>query len=86
MESGKCINCIGEYTLENGQCKKLKVNKIDYCKSYNSDGSCFACDINSVKDSSNGKCNDLCKERQDLCDICDENYFTFDNGRTSEFF
>jgi hypothetical protein len=85
MESGKCQDCDGEHTLENGQCKKRYTNKIDHCSKYNTDD-CYECDTNYILDSSTGKCKDLCKERQDLCDICDENYFTFDNGRTCENF
>ena len=62
MESGKCQDCDGEHTLENGQCKKKYTNKIYHYAKYNT-GNYYECDTNYVLDSSTGNCKDLGKER-----------------------
>lgn len=83
MQSGQCINCEDGYSLENGQCKKYLDQKIAHCISHSESNTCLTCETSYKANS--GTCIDLCKERQNICDTCEENYYSFDNGKTCEY-
>lgn len=73
-----CINCENYYYIENGECKKIEIpNCITYLTSSKS---CYTCD--DGYDLNEEKTCMKCPTTEVICEGCNENYETFDYGKT----
>ena len=71
------------FKKENGIC----VEGIQHCQYYetNDNTKCSYCEDGYVPSPDKTSCVALCKESEQLCQVCEDNYYSFDNGKTCEY-
>ena len=71
------------FIKENGIC----VEGIQHCRNYenNDNTKCSFCEDGYVPSPDKTSCVTLCKESEQLCQVCEDNYYSFDNGKTCEY-
>ena len=71
------------YIKEDGKC----VEGIPNCRTHeeNDNSKCHLCENGYVPSTDETSCVELCKETEKLCQVCEDNYYSFDNGQTCEY-
>ena len=80
--NGACKICDDDYYLENKICKYMTIKN---CETLEDDSThCKTCKEGYILNGDKTQCNDLCKEYDDICYECDNNYVSYDYGKTCE--
>ena len=83
LSDTECSFCMNGFIKENGIC----VVGIPHCRNYeiNDNTKCSFCEDGYVPSPDETSCVTLCKESEQLCQVCEDNYYSFDNGKTCEY-
>ena len=77
-----CKICDDGYYQEDNICKYMAIKN---CETLEDDFThCKICKEGYILNDEKTQCNDLCREYEDICDECENNYVSYDYGKTCE--